>query len=215
MTTKFAALARRLWPVGLSPMLDLARVPGLRRLSPSLRWALVGSSVATLGVLLLPEPQPDGVPANAGAGSLAVGMLPSTAAMSPGSAASAPAGGFWRAYVASTPPEFAEAERDPFAPDLPPAPPAPVPTLAAAPPPPPPPPLPTPQFSIVGWFGVEGQGPQVLLTNGQTEIVAREGLALPDGFVVQSVNAQRVVLRHAVTQTDYALSLPASLAESR
>ncbi|WP_156392361.1 MULTISPECIES: hypothetical protein [unclassified Roseateles] len=203
LTQRLRRLARVRW-------LNLATVPGLGRLSPLLRWALVGSSVATLAVLLLPEPPAEGVTATALDQADASGrLLPSTAA-------SAPPGTYWHAYAARQPPEFAEAERDPFAPEAPAVMPAPPPAVTVPPPAPtPPPPPPAPQFRVVGWFGVEGQAQQVLLTDGQIEIVAQPGLALPDGFVVQSIDAQRLVLRYPPTQTDYALSLPASLAESR
>lgn len=126
-------------------------------------------------------------------------------------------GTLWQAYAHRVSALFPEAERDPFSPELPPALPTPVAAAAPAPlpPPPPPPSAPIPQFRIVGWFGVAGEPRQLLLTDGQTEVVARVGLNLPDGFVVQTINERQLVLRHPASQADYALSLPASLAESR
>lgn len=184
----------------------------LGRLSPVLRWALLTSTVTTLAVLLLPDPEQDRVAGTVEPPGGLAGVAQPAPADVP--AASASAGSIWRSYAARVPPEFTEAERDPFMrePSAAPAavavqiPTQPPPALRAAP---------ALQFRVAGWFAVGGEGRLVLLTDGRTEVVAKQGLSLPDGFVVQSIEAQSLLLRHHDTQTDYVLSLPASLAESR
>lgn len=189
-------------------LLSVVRLKALwAALSTPMRWALGLTLAATAGVLILPSP--DAVPdrstqANAvgeGAGS------PTGAADRPGTV--------WAAWQQRARPEFPEAEADPFsahaaAPAIVAAPPvvaAPVgPLVPAAPPPPP-----QTQFRVLGWFGLAGDAPQLLLSDGQTDVVAKAGLALSDGFVVRAIEARGVVLRHPPSQTEVILPLPESL----
>lgn len=63
----------------------------------------------------------------------------------------------------------------------------------------------------MGWVGLQGQVPQLFLTNGTQELPAKIGIALPDGFTVSEISFRGVVLVHPPTQTTYALPLPDSL----
>lgn len=176
-------------------------------LSKSLRIALGATLAVTAGVLALP--------ASDSASDASVAPVVAAVTSSPSPSSSAPPGATWSAWQRSLRPEFPEAEADPFsngaaAVTAVAAPPAPAP-LVGPPPPPPPPPPPQTQFRVLGWFGVSGDAPKLLLSDGQVEKLAAPGLALPDGFVVRAIEPRGVVLRHAASQTEVVLPLPESL----
>jgi hypothetical protein len=105
--------------------------------------------------------------------------------------------------------------RDPFVPVLPPQP-KPAPVVAPPPPvqmtgPPPPPPLPSApavRARFLGRMVTPAGDPLVFLATGDKTVLAQVGDALEDGYVVDSVTDQAVVLRYPALDVKVTLPLP-------
>lgn len=171
-------------------------------LSPALRSSLVVTLLATVAVLLTPASQEEGGASERAEPPIPLGNPP---------AAGGRPGWAWNTWLRREPPAFPEAEMDPFAAAAVPAPVVPVPVVAApsvtaAPSPPP-----QTQFKVLGWLRVSGEAPQLLLSDGQVDVVATAGLSLPDGFVVRALEARSIVLWHPSTQTEMKLPVPDSV----
>lgn len=200
-------------------------VPAWRGLPARMRKALAATIVLTfLALVLLPKPDEEPSAPTRGedlsfASSTQTLAIPSSEVHT---SANAP-GQVWARLVHSQLPEFSAAERDPFfegvRPEAQPSTPViaqPVVTDAFVGPPAPPTPAPPPppQFRLLGWLHVDGHVPQLLLGNGQQELMAEPGLQLPDGYVVKSLEQQGVQLFHPATQTVHWLPLPESMPKS-
>jgi hypothetical protein len=182
----------------------------------SLKWSLVVTSLASVAALWL---DPD---AKGGGAATIVD------ASAPGSPAPAPSNGpyaNWRGAAAAPAPDASAplpslastlpdrdteaGRRDIFAPVTPPAPPPPPPPPPAPPPPPPPPPAPPAMnWRALGSMVTPAGERIVWLAKGNDEITVKPGAQLDDGYVVQSVDADKVVLSYPSIGTTATLSLP-------
>lgn len=105
--------------------------------------------------------------------------------------------------------------RDIFAPVSPPPPPPPAPSPPAPQPPPPPPPSPPAMnWRALGSMVTPAGERVVWLAKGNDEITVKPGTQLDDGYVVQRVDADGVVLLYPSLGTTIRLSLPLSQAGS-
>lgn len=191
------------------------------RTNPALLWGLVATLVATGWALWWPTDSPPVVgaheptrpptphpqvstasPQATSAGALGW-LAPAAPAEAIGSAASTP--------EATGP--LSPASRDPFHPASLPAPPpnsaATQQAKAEPPPSPPPPPPPPPQnFRLMGrLLSPEGRW-MIFLQDGAQIVQATEGLALPNGYVVEAVTPQAVRLRHPLADQPVSLPVP-------
>lgn len=175
------------------------------QLRPGMRWALVISLLASMLALTLP-PSEDALPSEP---PTAHGVDPQDVAAP---ATSAPAGTQWRRLLVGAGAPREPAEADPFelrqaaAPTAPPtaptvvAPPAPAPVQEIT--------APAPRYRVAGWLDA-GEGRLWLLSDGQHELVAKPGMTLLDGYMVQAIEPRAIRLQHTATQTQVSLPLPA------
>ena len=100
------------------------------------------------------------------------------------------------------------AERSPFAITQPPAPKPAVAAVVATQPPPPP--LPVSDYRFWGRLFVVGDRPLTYIARGEigAPVAAEVGTRLEDGWSVESVNGNAIVLVHAATQQRSALPIP-------
>jgi hypothetical protein len=187
----------------------------------SLKWTLVATGVATAIALWLE-------PGDRGAAKTVVdARVPTPSGATPSSDPSSN----WRDAVATAsagasvataplpsalPDRDIEAgQRDIFTPVTPPPPPAPPPPPPAPPPPPPPPPAP-PQMNwraLGSMMTPDGQR-IVWLAKGNDEITVTPGTKLDDGYIVQSIDAESVVLLYPPIGTIARIALPHAQAGS-
>jgi hypothetical protein len=163
---------------------------GPARLRAPVRWALAGTLLATVASLLWPNrglvPAQDravvalplrSTPASAGTATASV--VASESAMAPSGAASTSAA---RTF-------------DPFIGVVPPPPPAPPPLAQAvvvAPPPAPP----VQDYRFLGRITGPDGGEQILLTRGESVVAASVGTTLDNGYVVESISNDALVLEY-------------------
>ncbi len=167
-------------------------------------WAELWPSTASV----VPEPTRHGAPATASAN-----VTPELAIPDSGRKTNAP-----KKVVVAYPPlpqtlasyDLQPAQSDPFAPIAPPAPPAPPPLPALTAPPPPPPPKP-PAFTYRFFGAITAPSGQVdyYLTKGDKQVLVKPGQTLDDGFVVDSVTATAIRIRHPLSDTPFDVPLPA------
>jgi len=177
----------------------------------SLKWTLAVTGISSLVALWL---EPAGPGAVAG---VVDARVPSSAdPYGNWRAAAAPAAPDAAALAASAPlpsrlpdRDLEAGQRDIFTPvTAPPPPPAPAPPPAPPPPPPPPPSPPQMNWRALGSMVTpEGQR-LVWLAKGNDEITVKPGTTLDDGYVVQSIDDQAVVLLYPSIGTTVRLDLP-------
>jgi hypothetical protein len=178
-----------------------------------LKWSLVATGIASVAALWLD-------PGDKGSGTVVVdARTPAPSGTAPGpdpysawrpaapsSDASAPL-----PALPSVLPErdVAAGQRDIFAPVPPPPPPSPPPPPAPPPPPPPPPPMAPPMnWRALGSMLTPGGERIVWLAKGSDEITVKPGTQLDDGYVVQSVDKDKVVLLYPSIGTTATIQLP-------
>lgn len=178
----------------------------------SLKWALAVTGITSLAALWL---EPGGTSAVPGV----VDARVPTPAPDPyanwQSAATLGSAGAAVAAAASAPlpsrlpdRDLVAGQRDIFTPVTAPSPPPPPPP-AAPPPPPPPPPAPPPMnWRAVGAIVAPDGQRLVWLAKGNDEITIQTGTTLDDGYVVQSIDDQAVVLLYPPIGTTVRLDLP-------
>lgn len=111
-------------------------------------------------------------------------------------------------------PDIEPVRRDPFVPVLPPQPkPAPVPVpppaqMAGPPPPPPLPSAPAVRARFLGRMVTPAGDMLVFLSAGDKTVLAQAGDVMDDGYVVDSVTDQAVVLRYPALDVKVTLPLP-------
>jgi hypothetical protein len=181
----------------------------------SLKWSLVATGIASLAALWL-EPGDKG-----GTTTVVDARVPNPS----GNAPAADPYGAWRAGApramtdASAPPtalpsvlperDMQAGQRDIFTPVTPPPPPPPPPPPAPPPPPPPPPPTPPPMnWRALGSMLTPTGERVVWLSKGSDEITVKPGMQLDDGYVVQSVDENQVVLLYPSIGTTARIQLP-------
>lgn len=178
----------------------------------SLKWTLAVTGIASLIALWLEPGGAGATPGVVGARVPAPSSDPYAAWRTAAAAASTDAAA--RAASAPLPSRLPDRDleagrRDIFTPVTaapPPLPPAPPP----APPPPPPPPPSPPQMNwraLGSMVTPDGQR-LVWLAKGSDEITVKSGTMLDDGYVVQSVDGQAVVLLYPSIGTTVRLDLP-------
>jgi hypothetical protein len=193
-----------------------------RGVAPGLRWLLLVTGGLSLVSLALPGPDPlaEPVPRPAGVGPGQVSAPANVQPMAIDNRA-AVAGAWGQLMTTRRRVAWAPAAGDPFAAA------AAATSMAMAAPPPavalpggvftgppaPEPPAPPPQtlFQVTGWLRATSGQVHVLLSNGQLEWVARPGLALGDGFVVEAWGSGGLELLHLPTGTRQTLALPSNL----
>lgn len=178
---------------------------------PGLKWALSITLLAT-GVALLwtRAPVVEATAAAEGRGSAPVPRAPSTSgAVAPRHVEST------RAVSASLAGPVASGsdagqDFDPFAGVVPPPPPpAPV-QLAVTPPPPAPPPPPAQDYRFLGRVTGPDGTQQILLSRGDSVVPISVGTALDNGYVVESIHDDSVVLVHPASGGKAVVSLAAA-----
>ena len=173
------------------------------RLSPALRWALGASALASVWALWWPQSPGAGEPTPA------VTPAPKSSAAPGIPPAPVPKAGPTENEVSLSP-----ASRDPFQlPPPPPPPPAPnaaAKTAADASPPPPPPAAPPMTHRVFGSIQDPDGLRLVFLVDGAQQVLAVEGAALSSGYVVKTVTATEIRLRHPLAEQDVTLPLPAA-----
>lgn len=166
-------------------------------------WALLATAAASAATLWVGRQAPVVVAAVERAGGRAMGAGPRTAETV---AAALPER--LDRFVIETP------RRDPFLPVLPPQPkpppaPAPAPALLVGPPPPPPlPSAPAVRARFLGRMVTPAGDRLVFLAAGDKTVLAQTGDMLEDGYVVDSVTDQEVVLRYPALDVKVTLPLP-------
>jgi hypothetical protein len=183
----------------------------------SLKWSLIAISFASLAALWL-DPDDKG-----GTATLVAARVPASPAPAPSNdpyanwhdAAATPAADAPPSLPplpSALPDRDADAgRRDIFAPVMPP-PPSPAPPAPPAPPtPPPPPPAPPPMNWRASGSMVTPAGEHIVwLAKGNDEIMVKPGTRLDDGYVVQIVDAEKVVLLYPPIGTTAQIPLPRS-----
>ena len=180
----------------------------------SLKWTLAATSIASLVAVWL-EPAGQGeVPGVGGARVLPPSSDPY---------------GNWRTAAAAAAPDAVSASaplpswlpdrdmeagrRDIFTPVTPPPPPAPPPSPPPPPPPPPPPSPPQMNWRALGSMVTPDGRQLVWLAKGSEELTVKPGTTLDDGYVVQSIDDQAVVLLYPSLGTTTRIPLPRGQAE--
>ena len=79
---------------------------------------------------------------------------------------------------------------------------------------PPPLVLPSPSVRVQGWLRAADGAPVLLISDGETDWVARPGLALPGGLEVQAIERDALRLKHVATGRVQRLPLPATWPQS-
>ena len=176
-----------------------------RRLRPPVKWALAITSAATLAALIWPAPAVVGVnderPAHRGPADEARRAQP-VALVVDGSA---------QARARSGPAAAASAaDFDPFVglSLAPVAVPPPAPSSQVVAPPPPPPPPPPNDYRFVGRMTGPDGAQQILLGHGDAIIAISKGMTLDNGYRVESISSDAVVLAFARPDGAVTVSLP-------
>lgn len=179
----------------------------------TLKWSLVATGFASVAALWLDPGDKGGATSVVDARVSASPASPSDPYANWNNPAPAPAAGGsapLSPLPSVLPDRDAEAgQRDIFTPVTPPPPPPPPPSPAPPPPPPPPPPVPPPMnWRALGSMVTPAGERIVWLAKGNNEITVKPGAQLDDGYVVQTLDEDKVVLLYPPIGTTAKLSLP-------
>ncbi len=179
-----------------------------------LLWGLGATTAVSAWLLFNPAPSSNVGATTVVAAAPARPPLDSASTLQP-SLMSTPSGdGYAKSATTELPehwpqPNVESAPRNPF---LATPPPAPKPVVAAAPPPAPPPPPPPPVSDYRFWGGMKVAGGQrlVYLARGESgnPVAIDVGTRLEDGWSVDTIGDNAIVLVHAATQRRSTLSIP-------